>query len=97
VAEALASGIPVITTQGAPWEELNIHKCGWWVEIGVEPLVNALKEATSLNSEQLNAMGQRGKKLVEMKYAWERVGEKMLLAYEWVLRDGKHPEFIDVK
>jgi glycosyltransferase involved in cell wall biosynthesis len=96
VAEALASGIPVITTQGAPWPELQTHKCGWWVEIGVEPLVSALQEATSLTSEELHAMGLRGKKLIEMRYSWQGVGEKMLLAYEWVLKGGKHPDFIQV-
>jgi glycosyltransferase involved in cell wall biosynthesis len=96
VAEALASGIPVITTKGAPWEELRTHKCGWWVEIGVEPLVKALQEATSLNPEELNSMGQRGRKLVEMKYSWESVGEKMLLAYEWVLKGGNPQGFIEV-
>lgn len=96
VAEALASGIPVITTKGAPWEELQTHKCGWWVDIGVEPLVTALQEATSLNSEELKTMGQRGKKLIETKYSWESLGENMLLAYEWVLHGGNPQKFIEV-
>ena len=30
VAEALGYGVPVITTKGAPWEDLLNHKCGWW-------------------------------------------------------------------
>ncbi len=40
VAEALAAGVPVITTKGAPWEELmeESGRCGWWVDIGVEGL-----------------------------------------------------------
>jgi glycosyltransferase involved in cell wall biosynthesis len=31
VAEALAAGLPVITTTGAPWNGLTTHDCGWWV------------------------------------------------------------------
>jgi hypothetical protein len=41
-------------------------------------------------------MGQRGKKLIEMKYSWESVGKKMLLAYEWVLNGGTPQGFIQV-
>ena len=32
VAEALARGIPVLTTKGAPWNELVTNKCGFWVD-----------------------------------------------------------------
>ena len=33
VAEALWAGVPVITTKGTPWAELEERKCGWWVEL----------------------------------------------------------------
>ncbi|HEY5038791.1 MAG TPA: glycosyltransferase, partial [bacterium] len=46
IPEAMACGLPVITTYGAPWSELNEMKCGWWIPIGVEPLVAALRQAT---------------------------------------------------
>ena len=39
VAEALASGLPVITTKGAPWAALTTYACGWWTEINVPALV----------------------------------------------------------
>ena len=32
VAEALSYGVPVLTTTGCPWQELQTHNCGWWVE-----------------------------------------------------------------
>ena len=48
VAEALAAGIPAITTTGAPWGVLEERGCGWWIDTGVEPLVAALREATAL-------------------------------------------------
>ena len=33
VAEALWAGVPVITTKGTPWKELEDFKCGWWIDL----------------------------------------------------------------
>ena len=33
VAEALWAGVPVITTKGTPWKDLEDHKCGWWIDL----------------------------------------------------------------
>ena len=52
VIEALAHCVPVICTKGAPWKELETHKCGWWIDIGVESLAVALKESMSLDYVQ---------------------------------------------
>ena len=84
VIEALAHGVPVICTKGAPWKELETHKCGWWIDIGVEPLENAIKEALSLGSEELQSMGSRGRNLVEEKYTWDAVIKAMLMGYDEV-------------
>ena len=61
VAEALAHGLPAIVTKGAPWPGLETHDCGWWIDIGVEPLVECLKKAMSSSSEYLSEMGLRGR------------------------------------
>ena len=83
VAEALACGVPVITTKGAPWRELlgeeggSSGHCGWWVDVGAGPLAVALKEAMSLADEERAAMGETGRRLVELRYSWPRVAEAM--------------------
>ena len=41
VAEALAAGTPAIVTTGAPWAGLEKQGAGWWIQIGVDPLVAA--------------------------------------------------------
>ncbi len=68
VAEALAVGVPVITTHGAPWADLENYRCGWWVEIGAAPLAEALRQATSITEETRNEMGQRGRELASEKF-----------------------------
>jgi len=94
VAEALASRLPVITTKGAPWADLEEHNCGWWIDIGVEPLVEALKKAMNLSTEERLTMGQNGRRLVEQDYSWDKIGKKMLSVYDWVLGGGAAPDCV---
>jgi glycosyltransferase involved in cell wall biosynthesis len=92
VIEALACGVPVITTTGTPWQELITHKCGWWIDIGVEPLVDALREAIALSDAERSDMGHRGRALVEQGYSWAKVGKDMAEVYAWMLGNGPKPE-----
>ena len=85
VAEALWAGVPVITTRGTPWKDLEEHKCGWWIDIGVESLADALAVAMSHDDAQLREMGARGRSLVEEKYTWDAVVNAMVKGYEEVL------------
>jgi glycosyltransferase involved in cell wall biosynthesis len=94
VAEALSCGVPVITTRATPWEELETHRCGWWIDIGVEPLAAALREATSLSDQERCEMGQRGCRLVEEKYSWPQIGRDMLAVYQWVLGQASRPQCV---
>ncbi len=85
VIEALAQRVPVVTTKGAPWAELEKWDCGWWIDIGVDPLAETLKAAMSLTDEQRREMGERGRKLVEEKYTWGVVVKTMVAGYKEVL------------
>lgn len=94
VAEALAYGLPVITTTGTPWSELRDHACGWWIDVGVQPLAEALHAATSLSPAQRRAMGQRGRSLVEARYSWTSVAAEMKSVYEWATGAGMQPDCV---
>lgn len=87
IAEALYSGLPVITTKGAPWEELQTRQCGWWIDIGVEPLADALRDATELSDADRQTMGQRAHQLIVDKYTWPSIGKQMAEAYKNLLKD----------
>ena len=86
VAEALWAGVPVITTKGTPWRELEENKCGWWIDTGIEPLTKALSEVTALDVATRREMGERGRKLVEEKYTWDAVVKKMVTGYRGILK-----------
>lgn len=86
IAEALASGTPVITTNGTPWEELDSFHCGWYTSVGTESIKVALLSFLSLSIEELQQMGENGRKLIEEKYSTKKIAQDMLLLYKRMLR-----------
>jgi glycosyltransferase involved in cell wall biosynthesis len=94
VAEALAAGVPVIATKGAPWAGLKLERCGWWIDHGVEPMAAALRIATELSPRELQAMGTRGREWMARDYSWERIAANMLDVYRWVSMRGDRPESV---
>lgn len=85
VAEALASGVPAIVTQGAPWSQLEIEGAGWWVETEAGALENGLRAAMTLGSNELHSMGQRARAWMERDHGWNRVAEEMTRVYRWLV------------
>jgi glycosyltransferase involved in cell wall biosynthesis len=94
IAEALASGLPVITTKGTPWGEIITHNCGWWISLNVDNLVSTLENVMSLSDIERIQMGLRGRSLIEEKYSINAVAEKMSLLYKWLLKGGPIPNFV---
>lgn len=84
VGEALACGIPVITTRAAPWPVLETHRCGWWVDGAGEGLREALTQAVALPQNELAAMGDRGSRLVMNRYSRQAVVEQLVAMYRSV-------------
>jgi glycosyltransferase involved in cell wall biosynthesis len=82
IAEALAHGVPVLTTTGTPWERLGASQCGWQVEPHVAALAVGLKHATALDTDALRAHGERGRDLVMSELAWPAVARKFVNLYE---------------
>lgn len=93
VAEALAHGVPVITTRGAPWADLETERCGWWIDIGVDPLLEALRAATALSDDERRAMGARGRGYVR-RYDWEAVARDTIAVYSWLTGTGARPSCV---
>ena len=87
VAEALWAGVPVITTKGTPWKGLEERNCGWWIDTGVEPLAEALKQSLGVSRQSLAEMGERGRRLVEEKYTWDAVVKMMVNGYKMIIME----------
>lgn len=91
VAEALAAGIPALTTTGTPWALLQEHACGWCVEPAVRPLRDALAAATALPDAARAAMGARGRALVASRFGWPFIARDMADVYAWILGHRSSP------
>jgi glycosyltransferase involved in cell wall biosynthesis len=94
VAEALASGTPAVVTVGAPWSGLNDEGAGWWIDIGVDPLVACLEEALASPPELLGQMGAAGRHWMTRDFAWRRIGEQCAATYGWLLQGGEAPPWV---
>ena len=94
VPEALIRGIPVITSIGTPWEELNRHHCGWWVKNDMNALTETIKKAIDTPESVRIEMGKRGQELIKNNYSIEIVAKKMISLYGWILNGGNKPEFV---
>jgi glycosyltransferase involved in cell wall biosynthesis len=58
VAEALAHGVPVLTTTGTPWQRLDMIGAGTCIDLARDDLATAI---TRLAMDDLAAMGARGR------------------------------------
>jgi len=94
VAEALAAGTPAIVTKGAPWGGLEKQGAGWWIDIGVEPLVECLEDALGMSSAHLTEMGRAGREWMLRDYSWERIGAQLSGVYNWLLEGGETPQSV---
>ena len=94
VGEALAHRVPVVVTRSTPWSEVETHDCGWWIEGGVSPLVDRLREAMALPRQRLADMGIAGRRWIGSEFRWERVGRDMLETYRWLLGGGAPPPWV---
>lgn len=91
IAEALAAGLPVITTKGAPWQGLENNGCGWWADNEEHGIEDALRGALPMSAQRLHEMGERGRAWMRGEYNWDLIGRQMLSVTEWMLGGGATP------
>jgi glycosyltransferase involved in cell wall biosynthesis len=82
VAEALAFGVPVITTTATPWRDLPSAGCGWCVDPDAAGLAGALEDALGRDHDHLHRMGGIGRRFVASKFAWPDIAKTMVGHYE---------------
>jgi len=94
VAEAAASGLPIITTKGTPWSLLESYNAGKWVDISIEHLKQALSELMLLSNTQRNIMGINAKKMILDNFQIDSISHKIQILYNWLLNLESKPDFV---
>lgn len=94
IAEALSAGLPVLTTNAAPWPWLQPRAAGWTIPVDQAALVATLRLALSLDEVELAAMGKRGADEVRRHYAWSQIAHQMARLYGWLLGSEARPDYV---
>lgn len=82
IAEALAYEVPVLTTRGAPWEVLETHGCGWWVDPTEKAVLSGLDAAIGLSDEARREMGRKGSAMVAERFDWGSIAMQFKQHYQ---------------
>ena len=94
VAEAMACGLPAISTTGTPWQALRDEAMGWWVEPTADGLATALAEACSQSDLERHRRGERARVYAHRHFGWDEIGRRMARCYQWALGLGPTTEDI---
>lgn len=94
IAEAMSCGVPCITTNGTPWQELNVKQLGWCIDLSLKNLVATISEAIDLGQDALFDMGQRCSKHIQYTYQYTQVAAKNRAVYEWIVNNESRPDYI---
>jgi glycosyltransferase involved in cell wall biosynthesis len=96
IAEALANGVPVITTTATPWQSLERERSGWWIEPTLNGLIAALREALTMSPAALRQMGLRGRAQARA-LDWNTIAQQTADVYHWVLHRGPRPACVVIE
>ena len=73
---------------------METHGCGWWIEIGEEAMVAALRTGLRTSAELLDKMGRRGERWVREAFSWSHIGQEMARVYNWLCGCESMPECV---
>lgn len=90
IVEAMASGLPVVTTTGTPWNRLPAENAGWCVEPTPDALTEALREAIGMTQERRSTMGNRAAKIAGQFHPQQAAAD-LTRVYRWLLNQEPSP------
>lgn len=85
IAEALAVGTPVVTTQETPWQSLETTHSGYWVPLQQQAITQAVAKMLAKDEDELKVMGQNARKLIETQCNSAIVAERTVELYRKML------------
>jgi glycosyltransferase involved in cell wall biosynthesis len=91
VLEALSCHLPALITPGCNFEEAVAVGAAVEVLPNTDDTENGLRRLLSLSDAERQAMGRRGRALIEEAYTWDRVAAQTLDLYQWLCGTGPRP------
>ena len=94
VAEAMSCGLPVITTNGTPWQVLNKERLGWCIDLQLNLLIKTMQDAMELGKERLYNKGQACSDYIKSTFQYQEVAKHNRDVYNWLINGVEMPHFI---
>lgn len=94
ILEAWSHSKPVLMTSACNIPEGFSCEAAIEIDLNKEILKDQLLDFFKLTDTVLQVMGKNGKRLVEEKFTWHRVGQNLEAMYDWILSGSKKPDFI---
>jgi glycosyltransferase involved in cell wall biosynthesis len=92
VAEAMATGLPVVLTAGVQISpEVSRFQTGLVIEGEVKPLADAIAQLLD-SSELRHRLGENGRQFVRQYYSWEAIAKNLISAYSAIVQRQPLPE-----
>jgi poly(glycerol-phosphate) alpha-glucosyltransferase len=95
VLEAWSHAKPVLMTSACNLPEGFAAGAALRIEPTSQNVAGGLRGLFGLPTDDLRAMGAKGRALAESKFDWRTVAAQMASVYEWVLGGGAKPDCID--
>lgn len=94
VLEAWACGLPVLMTEACHLGEGFKAGAALRIPPGPDGVSRALRALLSLRDSERDAIGERGRQLVERRFSWEVVAPRFLAVYAWLAGGGPRPDWV---
>lgn len=88
--EALAAGLPVLTSDRTPWTDLEACSCGWSLSLDQpQAFANVIDEVWAQSTTQRSAMRQAARQRAERDFAESDVVGMTVAMFETVMREAQ--------
>ena len=91
ILEAWAYGLPVLMTPQCNIPEGFSANAALRIEPEAGSIEQGLRDFFLMPDNERLAMGERGRKLVEERFTWDKVADDMYAVYQWLLGGGQPP------
>ncbi len=94
ILEAWSWQLPVLMTRECNLPEGADAGAAILMEPQAESIAAALRRLLAMTDAEREAMGRNGRRLVDERFQWQRIGKTMTEVYDWILGRGARPECV---
>nr|WP_249173141.1 glycosyltransferase [Burkholderia vietnamiensis] len=92
--EAWSLGVPCALTDACNLPEGFDAAAAFRIREDVEDIKRFLAAFGSMSDNELSMIGERGRSLVEQRFVWSSVSQRMAAVYRWMLGEAGRPDWV---